>query len=172
MVPHLWLGMYRHVLYRWKAGKTYRLISLSVYQSETVGSDKKDFGADNESNFQSIKVLSTIYAWSEDINPLDDFPLLHISMTQQKLSSKTIFSTCNSFSWDLRFSSIYIWFITWNSENVDNVTEWIQLLHNIYDGFIYIMFHGFHCLCTLFIFISSTIILLCLKIIIIQVPFY
>ena len=55
-------------------------------------------------NFQSMKVLSTIYAWSEDINPLDDFPLIHMSMTVTKASTKTIFSTCNSFPWDLRLS--------------------------------------------------------------------
>ncbi len=38
-----------------------------------------------------MKLLSTIYAFGEDINSLDDFPLLHIYMTQQKLSPKTIY---------------------------------------------------------------------------------
>ncbi len=42
-------------------------------------------------NFKSMQLLSTIYACSQDINPLDDFPILHISMTQQKPSSKTYF---------------------------------------------------------------------------------
>ncbi len=37
-------------------------------------------------NFQSMQLLSTIY----DINPLDDLDLLYISMTQQKLPTKTI----------------------------------------------------------------------------------
>ncbi len=54
--------------------------------------------------FQSVKLLSTIY----EINPLDDLALLHISMTQQMLSSKTILATCNSYPWDLRFSSIIL----------------------------------------------------------------
>ena len=59
-----------------------------------------------------MKLLSTTYACNEDLNvinqgshSLHDFPLLQISMTQQKLSSKTIFSTCNSFPCDLHFSS-------------------------------------------------------------------
>ena len=51
-------------------------------------------------NFQSMKLLSTIYACNEDLNvinqgshSLHDFPVLHISMTHQKLSSKTIFTS-------------------------------------------------------------------------------
>ena len=49
-------------------------------------------------NFQSMELLLTIYACNEDINVINqgshsrhDFPILHISMTQQKLSTKTYF---------------------------------------------------------------------------------
>ncbi len=54
---------------------------------------------------QSMTLLSTIYAYEEDINPLDVLALLHISMTAKALL-KNIFSICSSFPWDLRFSSI------------------------------------------------------------------
>ncbi len=84
-----------------------------------------------------MTLLSTIYAFGQDINPFDDFALLHISMTQPKLSSKTyfhsaihfpgtsVFLVSNNLGTKLTFLAFQCWF---RIENRTNIKETMVIL--------------------------------------------